>query len=497
MAMPNVGAKAPDFSVLQTDGKKVALSEFKGKKVVLYFYPKDDTSGCTKEACSFRDSDAELRRAGAVVLGVSADDVDSHQKFTQKFNLNFPLLADTDKSIINAYGVWGDKVNANTGAVSQGIRRITYLIDEGGKVQKVWPIVTPDGHVAEVLNAIKHGPYPRVGAGKHTYEWVENFLQQPDSESARKGWSHHGIVVSETSDIITYHQEDGNVMRFDRNGVFKSSWQGWFADAHGMTIVKEGDAEALWIADNGRKRMSKSGYEYPAVQAQVIGQAVKTTLDGQSLLKLPTPPLPAYEKGNYMPTWVAVNEERLGGNGDVWVADGYGQSMVHRFSKDGKYLSTITGEEGSAGKFNTPHSICIDRRKGYPELYIADRSNGRVQVYGLDGKFRRVFGKEFMTSPSGIVTHGQTMVIAELKARITLVDINDNFVCYIGANESVATADGWPNNKDEHGHPVRSRLLQPGKFNSPHGIAVDKNGNILVAEWLIGGRFIRLEKATI
>jgi peroxiredoxin Q/BCP len=104
-----VGQKAPDFSVVDDSGKTIQLSDFKGKKVVLYFYPKDDTPGCTKEACNFKDGIAEIRKQGAVVLGVSADSAEKHKKFKSKFELNFPLLAETDKKIIEAYDVWQEK----------------------------------------------------------------------------------------------------------------------------------------------------------------------------------------------------------------------------------------------------------------------------------------------------------------------------------------------------------------------------------------------------
>src|SRR5213594_1218265 len=105
----NVGQNAPDFTVLNDQGQKVKLSDFRGKKVVLYFYPKDDTPGCTKEACAFRDGIDEIKSRGAVVLGVSVDSVDSHKKFKNKFDLNFPLLADTEKSIVEDYKVWKEK----------------------------------------------------------------------------------------------------------------------------------------------------------------------------------------------------------------------------------------------------------------------------------------------------------------------------------------------------------------------------------------------------
>ena len=147
-----VGQKAPDFTVLNDTGEKVKLSDLKGKKVVLYFYPKDDTPGCTKEACAFRDGIDEIKRKGAVVLGVSVDSVDSHKKFKNKFDLNFPLLADTDKKIVEAYGAWKEK--SMYGKKYMGIERTTYIIDEQGKISHVFPKVKVDEHYDEVLKAL-------------------------------------------------------------------------------------------------------------------------------------------------------------------------------------------------------------------------------------------------------------------------------------------------------------------------------------------------------
>jgi len=146
-------AKAPAFSLKATHGKTVKLSELKGKPVVLYFYPKDDTPGCTREACAFRDRSSELEALGATVLGVSPDDVASHKKFTDKFSLNFPLLADTDHKIAEIYGAWREK--NMYGKVSMGIQRSTFLIDSSGAVVKVWKKVSVDGHDQQVIDALK------------------------------------------------------------------------------------------------------------------------------------------------------------------------------------------------------------------------------------------------------------------------------------------------------------------------------------------------------
>lgn len=147
------GQKAPAFTLLDDQGKKVKLSDFKGSPVVLYFYPRDNTPGCTKEACAFRDRKAELQSLGAVVLGVSTDTVESHAKFRDKFQLNFRLLADTDNKVSEAYGAWREK--NMYGKKSMGIQRSTYLIDEAGKVAHVWKRVQVDGHDTQVLQALQ------------------------------------------------------------------------------------------------------------------------------------------------------------------------------------------------------------------------------------------------------------------------------------------------------------------------------------------------------
>lgn len=147
------GQPAPDFALMSTDGNTVRLSDLRGKKVVLYFYPKDDTPGCTKEACSFRDNLGTLQGMGVVVLGVSPDSVASHQKFAQKYGLTFPLLADEGAQVATLYGVWKEK--KQYGRTYMGIERTTFLIDENGIVRRVFPKVKVDGHVEEVIEAIR------------------------------------------------------------------------------------------------------------------------------------------------------------------------------------------------------------------------------------------------------------------------------------------------------------------------------------------------------
>ncbi len=147
------GHAAPAFSLPSTQGTKVSLKDFRGQKVVLYFYPKDDTSGCTREACAFRDALPDYRKAGAVVLGVSPDGLASHAKFRGKYQLPFTLLADEDHAVAEKYGVWKEK--SMYGRKYMGIERTTFVIDAAGKIARIFPKVKVDGHVEEVLAVLR------------------------------------------------------------------------------------------------------------------------------------------------------------------------------------------------------------------------------------------------------------------------------------------------------------------------------------------------------
>lgn len=147
--MVEEGQKAPDFTLTSDDGSQVSLSDFRGKKVVLYFYPKDDTSGCTAQACDLRDNLGELTELGAVILGVSPDSQRSHEKFKSKYDLNFPLLVDEDHAVAEAYGVWTEK--SMYGRKYMGIERSTFIIDEKGTLQAVWRKVKAKEHADRLL----------------------------------------------------------------------------------------------------------------------------------------------------------------------------------------------------------------------------------------------------------------------------------------------------------------------------------------------------------
>lgn len=150
------GDPAPEFTANTQSGARVSLADFRGKHVILYFYPRDDTPGCTKEACGFRDTFAAFKKHGAIVLGVSTDSPKSHARFAEKYKLPFDLLADEDKKIVQAYGVWGQK--SFLGRKYQGTHRVTFLIGPEGKIAKIWPAVKAAEHAPEVLAALRERP---------------------------------------------------------------------------------------------------------------------------------------------------------------------------------------------------------------------------------------------------------------------------------------------------------------------------------------------------
>ena len=210
------------------------------------------------------------------------------------------------------------------------------------------------------------------------YRWIENWITIPDSPLGRTNGRTHGVAVLKSGEIVVFHQADPAVLFYSPAGELLRSW-GCFPGAHGLTLVEENGAEYLWLTD------------------EVTKDVVKMSLDGVVVSRLAQPLHSAYEKGSFIPTWVAVAEDRFGGSGDIWVADGYGCSLVHRFDRKGNLIGSLDGTEGG-GRFNCPHGLALDTRRAEPEFYIADRGNKRFQVYGIDGVHRRTFGEDFLNS---------------------------------------------------------------------------------------------------
>jgi hypothetical protein len=215
-------------------------------------------------------------------------------------------------------------------------------------------------------------------------------------------------------------------------------------------------------------------------------------LDGRRRRALEQPAVDAYAAAGWAPTDVAVDERRLGGSGDVWVADGYGASLVHRYAADGRHLATLSGEEG-AGRFDQPHGLLLDRRGPTPELLVADRINGRIQVYDLDGRFRRAFGEGILRGPTHLAADADRLVVTDLLAgRVTILDANGGLVAHLFAQPEPPGSwdeveDHWPLVHSDDGT-LTGAPFEPGVFRTPHGVAVDSRGTIYVTEFAIGGR---------
>jgi hypothetical protein len=327
-----------------------------------------------------------------------------------------------------------------------------------------------------------------IGSGNHTYRWVEDWAQLPSPDVAAIGWAHPGMAFTTNGLIVTCHPGLPLLLFFEPSGALVRSAPLEATEAHGIGA----HGASVWVADNGAKRLPGPGY--PAHAAPDGGQVLELGLDGALKRRFGAPEHDAYRAGKFSPTSVAVTDD-----GDVWIADGYGQSLLHRYRSDGAYVQSLSGDESDAGRLKTPHALWVDRRKAEPELYVGDRSNARIVVYDLDGRFKRTIGPDAaggtLHSPTAFAGHDDLLFVCEFRAaRVTALDERDRIVTYLGANESIVQVDGWPNRKDATGEPIRPTDVPPGLFNGPHSAAADGQGNVYVAEWSIGGRYIKLER---
>lgn len=333
--------------------------------------------------------------------------------------------------------------------------------------------------------------------GRIAFRWSEPQEAQQLSGSST-GWAHHGIAVTSTGDVVTFAPDRPEVRISSPDGELRRVWEAPVSTGHGLTIATTEGDDSLWVADNGDSLLPQPDGSYASAHAageRFHGSVVQMSLDGEELRRLPVPPHPAYGAGRFCPTDVAVNETQYGGDGHVWVADGYGESLVHEFDEHGVWLRTLTGETG-LGRFLEPHAVFIDRRKAVPELYVADRGHSRIQVFDLDGSFLRGVGVGELISPGGFAKFGTGLLVAELDARITILGPDDEVVERFGegtmADREVA---GWPNRVSPTGGVVPP-VLEPGVLRTPHGITADAEGNVYVSEWLVGGRVVKLVPVT-
>ncbi len=307
------------------------------------------------------------------------------------------------------------------------------------------------------------------------YEWEADWAKLP----AMEGWSHHGLVINRDGNIVTGHATEPKILVLDKDGELLKEFKVPVTETHGICIVEEDGVELLWIADTGDKHNSES-YGPPRV--------VKVDMEGNELAQITKENLGYGKEEWFCPTSVAVDSR----NGDIWIADGYGESRVHRLSKDFEHMFGRSGTK-KVGGFSCPHWIFIDPRKEETQVYVADRANHRVQVLNRNGRLVSSI-TEGLKTPSVFSSFGDYLVIGELYARLVVLDKEDNIVGYIGDGTEYTDIEGWPNRKD--GKKLLSPLsdISVGKFNSPHGMAADCEGNIYISEWLLGDRFTKLKR---
>jgi hypothetical protein len=320
-----------------------------------------------------------------------------------------------------------------------------------------------------------------------------------NDEAATLAMSHTGVVVTHAGLVVSGGTSEPALVARDRTGRTAGIYPvDGVTELHDLTLVENGE-ELIWIADIGVKFYG-GGRELEHRQGTTGGQVLQVDLEGRTRRRLDAPPLKGYSRGAFVPTAVAVDEARLGGGGDIWVADGYGLSLVHRYAADGRYLQTLSGEEG-AGRFDEPHDIVVDRRWTPPELYVADRRNHRLQVFDLEGRFLRVVEHE-LSGPTQMAVHGDLLAVTEILAgRVSILDTDDRVVARLFGAAAPPTTwddqpDGWPNTRSDDGVVVAFEL-EPQTFHAPHGIGAASDGTLYVTEFAIGGRLTVLTPAEV
>lgn len=317
-----------------------------------------------------------------------------------------------------------------------------------------------------------------VRVGESAFAWDE---LDPRALGGPLEWSHPGLVAAGPGTLRAFDQETGSLVTLDGDGVRLGDALGTPAlCGHGFALDALG---RTWVADPGRRARLVDGN----VIRQEREGAVRLVDDcGRLVTTLGPPPLAAYRDAAFRPTSVAVERPADPGS-PVWVADGYGENLVHRLGPDGRHLRTLEGAPAT-GRFSCPHAVTIDERGPEPSLLVADRGHAVVHRFSLDGRHRATLGG--FTTPSGFVASGDLLVVAELRGRLTFVDPDDRLIGSLGDGAAIADEPGWPNVLD--GNRTAPRARTPGRFVSPHGIAALADGRLYVAEWRIGGRLVRL-----
>lgn len=301
---------------------------------------------------------------------------------------------------------------------------------------------------------------------------------------------HSGVAILHDGGILCAHPEGRELLVINPSGGMENISTS-LTEMHSIVTCERDGQEVIAVADPGHRFVEDPANTAKYADRFAPGRAVILDRSGTVLLELGCPPLPAYAEEQWRPTSIAVDDGRYTGSGDIWVADGYGASLLHRFEASGRYLGTIDGS-GTGTAFACPHGILLRACRGRLELYVADRTNRRIVVVDSQGTPLRILGEGLLDSPSSMVLAGDRLYVTELFGGVVRFD-GDVFTrvleqARIRSNED----DGWPNRR------TTDRLDRPavesGYFNSPHGITADDDW-LYVTEWFIGGRLSRLSLA--
>ncbi|MFG0319798.1 MAG: peptidase [Planctomycetota bacterium JB042] len=302
---------------------------------------------------------------------------------------------------------------------------------------------------------------PRLGEGRHAYRW-DGAWPRLDGDL---GSTHGGIAFDANGNVYLQTDTARAVMVFSPDGeLLRTFGEEWGAGLHGIAVDVEGGREFLWLCHTG------------------LHAVLRATLDGEETLRIgPPDEAGVYDRPEaFRPTGVCVAPD-----GDLYVADGYGLGYVHRFDRGGRWKATIGGPGAEPGRFRTPHGIGIDRRGDEPTLLVADRENGRLQRFSLDGRHLAVIGEGELRRPCAVAQRGDFLVVPDLAGRVTILGRDDRVVVHLGDQPDPALRAK---------HAVPRERWRAGEFLSPHGAAWDRHGNLFVVDWNASGRVTRLER---
>lgn len=302
-----------------------------------------------------------------------------------------------------------------------------------------------------------------------------------------RGWMHSGVAVLSDGRILCAHPEGHELLVIDPSGRVESL-QTSLTEMHSIVTCERDGREVIAVADPGHRFVEDPADPSAYADHFAPGRAALLNRDGSVLLELECPPLPVYATEQWRPTSIAVDDSRYTGTGEIWVADGYGASLLHRFDASGRHLATMDGSETGTA-FACPHGILLRTDQGRFEIYVADRTNRRIVILDRNGMGWRVLGAGNLDSPSSLVLVGDRLYVTELFGGVVRFDGGALTGVLERGRPRSNEDEAWPNRRTPAG--LDGPVVGPEFFNSPHGITADDEW-LYVTEWFIGGRLSRL-----